>query len=46
MRGHVVQRVLDDDLKQEDMKNRDPNADDELGIVRDPFTREITATAT
>jgi hypothetical protein len=36
-----VQRVLHDDMKQDDIKMRDPNSDEELGLHRDPFTRRL-----
>ena len=40
-RGTLVQRHLHDDMIQEDIKMRDPNMDEELGLHRDPHTREL-----
>lgn len=37
-----VQKVLHDDLLKEDAQKRDPNSDEQLGVVRDTYTREIT----
>jgi hypothetical protein len=37
----AIQRVLYDDMIQEDIKMRNPNSDAALGIDRDPITRQI-----
>ena len=33
--------MVHDDAIREDMQNRDPNMDDELGLDRDPHTRQV-----
>lgn len=37
-----IQKVLHEDLLKEDARKRDPNSDEQLGVVRDTYTREIT----
>ena len=37
-----MQKVLHEDLLKEDARKRDPNSDEQLGVVRDTYTREIT----
>lgn len=36
-----MQKVLHDDLLKEDATKRDPNSDEQLGVVRDTYTREV-----
>jgi hypothetical protein len=38
----IVQKVLHDDQLKQDAEKRDPNSDEQLGVVRDHYTREIT----
>lgn len=37
-----MQTVLHDDMLRDDIQNRNPNSDSQLGLERDPVTREIT----
>lgn len=37
-----LQRVLHEDILKNDAMKRDPNSDEQLGLVRDHYSREIT----
>lgn len=37
----LLQKVLHDDILKNDAMKRDPNEDEQLGLVRDHYSREI-----